>query len=408
MARPFQSVLCSVVVGILFLGFPPGGLPSLKAEVFEGQFFRGEGDKEYLQLLDISRRMFAADPEFQSLGMLYHPGWNGFVEGPTWGAWWIQNSYGPTYCALPLFEEPLTTFLQRAQDLWFDQMGDGKHQGNNNWVAPDGCLCDAAAPGSIYYKQGDGRIDIHDWGMEFTAAGVVLQSELLLISRDLQAIKHYLPLLERCANFLETRRDPKNNLFLAGPAGKLLAPSYAGWRQPDGTFARAYLAGLSVTTIAALDRLIELEKLAGHTDKVKLYTQRRDLARQGLPALMTEEGYFIKALDPDGVKHGVYGAKKHGYFEAVVNHDAICFRVVDESQAARIYRKIASIPGLRPHDVIITNYPALDDMYVPGTDWLWKFGTWVNGGHWSTCEARMVMAYCQLGKFDDARRVCAN
>ena len=65
MARPFQSVLCSVVVGILFLGFPPGGLPSLKAEVFEGQFFRGEGDKEYLQLLDISRRMFAADPEFQ-------------------------------------------------------------------------------------------------------------------------------------------------------------------------------------------------------------------------------------------------------------------------------------------------------------------------------------------------------
>ena len=163
-----------------------------------------------------------------------------------------------------------------------------------------------------------------------------------------------------------------------------------------------------MTTIAALDRLIELEKLAGHTDKVKLYTQRRDLARQGLPALMTEEGYFIKALDPDGVKHGVYGAKKHGYFEAVVNHDAICFRVVDESQAARIYRKIASIPGLRPHDVIITNYPALDDMYVPGTDWLWKFGTWVNGGHWSTCKARMVMAYCQLGKFDDARRSLHN
>ena len=104
-------------------------------------------------------------------------------------------------------------------------MGDGKHQGNNNWVAPDGCLCDAAAPGSIYYKQGDGRIDIHDWGMEFTAAGVVLQSELLLISRDLQAIKHYLPLLERCANFLETRRDPKNNLFLAGPAGNCWPPA---------------------------------------------------------------------------------------------------------------------------------------------------------------------------------------
>ena len=69
-------------------------------------------------------------------------------------------------------------------------------------------------------------------------------------------------MLERSANFIETRRDPTNNLFLAGPAGNLLAPSYAGWQRPDGTYDKAYLAGLSVTYIAALDRLIELEKLA--------------------------------------------------------------------------------------------------------------------------------------------------
>jgi len=41
-----------------------------------------------------------------------------------------------------------------------------------------------------------------------------------------------------------SRRDPKNNLFLAGPAGNLLAPSYAGWKRPDGTYDKAYLAGL--------------------------------------------------------------------------------------------------------------------------------------------------------------------
>jgi hypothetical protein len=35
---------------------------------------------------------------------------------------------------------------------------------------------------------------------------------------------------------------------------------------------------------------------------------------------------------------------------------------------------------------------------------LWGYGTWVNGGHWSTCEARMVLAYYRLGKFEDARR----
>ena len=115
---------------------------------------------------------------------------------------------------------------------------------------------------------------------------------------------------------------------------------------------------MSITYIAALDRLIELEKLAGNAENVELYTQRRDLARKGLPLLMTDEGYFIKSLDPDGTKHGVYGAKNHGYFEAV--------RITTPSASAwpttprreKIYAKIASIPGLRRHDLIITNCPS--------------------------------------------------
>lgn len=378
---------------------------------FEGKYFRGKGDEEYLQLLEISYRMFRPDPEFLNVPMLYAPAWNGLWEGPTWKAWWIQNSYGTTYCALPFLEEPLLTFLQNSQDLWFDQMGDGKtprpykhYTGQQfDWVPPDGCLCDCAAPNWFVAKQGDGRVEIHDWGMEFTAAGLLMQAELLLISRDAQAIARYLPKLERCANFIETRRDPKNNLFLAGPAANLLAPSYAGWKRPDGSYEMAYLAGLSVTYIAALDRLIELEKLAGRTQMAKLYEKRRDLARKGLPLLMTEEGYFIKSLDPDGTKHGVYGAEKHGYFEAVVNHDAIAFRIVDDAQAEKIYAKIASIEGLRPYDLIITNYPSLDDMYE-APQGLWGFGTWVNGGHWSTCEARMILGYYRLGKYEDARR----
>ena len=377
---------------------------AMAMEHFEGKFYSGKGDVEYIELLDIARRMFAPDPQFQNVAMLYTPSWNGFVEGPTWDAWWIQNSYGPTYCALPFYQEPYTTFLQNAQDLWFDQMGDGKRKEYHDWIAPDGCLCDAARPGWIVYKQGDGRIDIHDWGMEFTAAGLLMQAELLLISRDSESIAHYLPKLERCANFIESRRDPEKNLFLAGPAGNLLAPSYAGWKRPDGTYDKAYLTGLSITYIAALDRLIELEKMAGNDDKAQQYTERRNLARKGLPQVTTEEGYFIKSLDPDGTKHGVYGAPKHGYFEASPNHDAIAFRVVDDDQAEKIYDRIASIPGLRPHDFIIANHPSLDDMYREPDDWLWKHGTWVNGGHWSTCEGRMVMGYYRLGKYEDARR----
>ncbi|MBM4092408.1 MAG: hypothetical protein FJ276_23735 [Planctomycetes bacterium] len=387
----------------LLLLMSAGAVAASEPASFDGEYFAGRGDVEYLELLDISGRMFAPDVEFQNLPMLYTPAWNGFVEGPTWGAWWIQNSYGPTYCALPFWDEPYTTFIQNSHDLWFNQMGDGQRKGARDWVAPDGCLCDAASPGWIYYKQGDGRVDIHDWGMEFTAAGVVMQAELLLIGREKAAIAKYLPLLERCANFIESRRDPKNNLFLAGPAGNLLAPSYAGYKKPDGTYDKAYLAGLSITYIAGLDRLIELQKMAGHADKVALYSERRELARQGLPALTTEEGYFVKYIDPDGTKHGVYGAEKHGYFEAVCNHDAICFRVTDEAHSMKIYDKIAAIPGLRPYDLIITNYPALDDMYEKQES-IWKFGHWVNGGHWSTCEARMIMAYYRLGKYEDARR----
>ena len=377
------------------------------AQRFEGEYFAGEGDVDYLQLLDLSRRVFTADPEFQNLPMLYTPAWNGFVEGPTWGAWWIQNSYGPTYCGLPVMQEPLVTFLQNAQDLWFDQMGDNQRTytwKDHTWVIPDGQLCDAAAPGVVYSKQGDGNVAIHDWGVEFTAAGVVMQAELLLIGRDPKAIAHYLPLLERSVEFLESRRDPANNLFLAGPAGNLLAPSYAGYKKPDGTYGQAYLSGLSVTYIAALDRMMALEKMAGNNERVRRYAQRRAQARQGLAKMATDEGYFIKSLDPDGTRHGVYGAEKHGYFEAVSNHDAICFHVVDDAQAEKIYQKMASIAGLRPHHLVITNCPGLDDMYEEPNTWLWKFGTWVNGGHWSTCEARMVMAYYRLGHYDDVRQ----
>ena len=399
--RRFRTIVTLITTAAIGLGIV---VSAGAAERFEGRYYRGEGDVEYLRLLDISRRMFSPDEEYQNIGMLYRPSWNGLVEGPTWDAWWIQNSYGPTYCGLPIYEEPLATFLQNAQALWFESIGDGKRKSAHDWVSPDGCLCDAARPGWCIAKQGDGRIDIHDWGMEFTAAGILMQAELLLIERDKEAIKKYLPLLKRSADFVESRRDPKNNLYLAGPAGNLLAPSHAGYARPDGSFEKSYLAGLSVTMIGALERLVELETFMGNDAQADVYRKRLAATKAGLPALLTDEGYFIKSLDPDGTKHGVFGAEKYGYFEAVVNHDAMCFRAVDDAACKTIYQRIASIDGLRPHDLIITNYPSLDDMYRPATGWLWKFGTWVNGGHWSTCEARMMMGYYRVGAYDDARK----
>jgi hypothetical protein len=402
-----QTITLAGILLLFFLG-GSGGVKATDAGEgwFDGEHYRGRGDVEYLRLLETARRMFEPDPELQNMSMLYTPAWDGFVEGPTWDAWWIQNSYGTTYCALPFYREPFITFLQNAQDLWFDQMGDGRRVGGKppfNWVAPDGALCDCARPGEIIYRQGDGRTGIHDWALEFTAAGVLMQSELLLISRDEKAIAHYLPLLERCAAFIESRRDPTNNLFLAGPAANLLAPSYAGWARPNGSYGKSYLAGLSITYIAALDRLIELEKLAGRKATASEYERDRALAKLGLPRLTTAAGYFIRSLDPDGVEHGVLGAARHGYFEASPNHDAIAFRVADDAQTERIFSVIASLPGLRPYDFILPNYPSYDDMYEK-PEGLWAYGTWVNGGHWSTCEARMMLGYYRLEKFADARK----
>ena len=169
--RIIAAILCTILFSSPVLAGPT-------SSNFDGKYYRGAGDTEYLRLLEIARRMFEPDPELQNLSMLYEPKWNGLVEGPTWDAWWIQNSYGTTYSILPFLREPYVTFLQNSQDLWFDQMGDGKRVGATppfDWVAPDGCLCDAARPGWVVYKQGDGRTAIHDWGMEFTAAGVSRQ-----------------------------------------------------------------------------------------------------------------------------------------------------------------------------------------------------------------------------------------
>ena len=69
----------------------------------------------------------------------------------------------------------------------------------------------------------------------------------------------------------------------------------------------------------------------------------------GLPLLITDEGYFIKYLDPDGTRHGVYGAEQHGYFETAPNHDAVCMRVVDDAQAKKIIDKMVSIDELAPY-----------------------------------------------------------
>jgi len=387
---------------------------------YEGLFCSGSGDIDYLHLIDESFAFFHPNPVVPNLTMVYRPDWDTFTEGAGWGAWWIQNSYGFSYAATPFLQEPWISLLQRSWDLFWDNQGDGKRRGMwggdtprilSQLVGPDGCLGDAAAPGQIAYRQGDGDVNAHDWFYEATAAAVVMQAEILLASRDLNAIGYYLPKMERSCDFIEKTRDPANNLLLVGPACNLLAPSYGGVKQPDGTFGKGYLSGLSITYLAALDRMAELYRLTGNNEKLADYGNRQKITRESLPQLMTPEGYFVKSIEPGGIKHGVPGQEQFGYLEGVANADAVALRVVDDQTAEKIYKQISAFPEIRPFDFLLTNAPGLDDTYAnwgsatgPGLRGFWTFGQWVNGGVWGTVEGRAILMYYRLGKFEDIRR----
>eukprot|EP00750_Incisomonas_marina_P009196 INCI15842.4.p1 GENE.INCI15842.4~~INCI15842.4.p1 ORF type:complete len:1009 (+),score=144.97 INCI15842.4:571-3597(+) len=440
---------------------------------------------------------------------------------------------------------------------WFDSIGNGTAQGfTKEGPAPDGILCDAATPCAAgatdtcaWYKQGDGLVPLHDWTMEETLSGVMMMAEMLLVSRNRTGAAYFMPLFMRTSNLLESRRDPANNnlTFLTGPSTNLLAPSFGGG--PNGT--RAYLAGVSITYAAALNRLIELATLVDDSVALNMFVERRDATMAGLgefleaatnatvssaklagdrfhasepqdqiirqddctpagdlcgeshpqaapccgnascrqdywcggappppdrpymcfneppppspdchqigesckaksdcclspicnrvfcdtqtshcaetpppPAssdfVAASSHYFVRSIDPEssgGARHGVLGAQQFGYFEASPNHDAVAWRVVNDSLAEEIMGTIDGLgSALRPYTFILPNTDAgggggYDDMLCSdGSTWcngitrggIFAYGTWVNGGVWTTQEARAILAYFRTGRINAA------
>lgn len=188
-----------------------------------------------------------------------------------------------------------------------------------------------------------------DWVIGGTLAGGVMQAEMLLTTRNMSAVQHFLPMLARISVFMEGRRvqdasphtPGAKGLFRAGNGADLLAPSFGGWPLPVGcivtaTFsnctqrAMSYLTELTVTYSALLDRMIELERLLypngdhncsspnslakGPASCLQIYQARRRLNDASLATMMarmnaTNSIYLIRAMDPDGEKHGVYAPR---------------------------------------------------------------------------------------------------
>ena len=401
---------------------------------FQGRWVEGDGDVATLEAIDAAFESTQPSARMVCLPLLYKRDWNGLVEGPTWASWWTQNSFGATYGLLPFIGsvEPYATWIGNSQAMWFDHMGDGQRKDRRCLVAPDGCLCDhasywmngAAEDGfgdprrppiesqsknngqirfeNVMFKQGDGKADA-DWYSGGTMAGLILESERLLVRHDKAEAKARLGNLKRVAAFLDSYRDPNRNLLMGGKGCNLLAPTYPGGRQKDGSMGKGYLTELSVNYVAALERLAEVCLLCNESRLAENYRATAQAVRAALPQLMTPEGYFIRAEDPDGTRRGVFAAAQYGAFEAHPNHDAGCFRVTTDAQNKTIIRymldqvKGAAVPGgLAPYGLILPNYPGYDDHPGEGN---MTYGTWNNGGGWPANQGLMSVAAMRAGEF---------
>ena len=434
MINILRTVFCFIILWSITAQKSIGKtLNSADGTHFTGKYVEGEGDIRMLNAINAAFESTRPSPNMASLPLLYKRDWNGFVEGPVWPCWWIQNTFGATYSMMPfLGEEPYASWIGNSQAMWFMQMGDGKRKDGRGLVGPDGCLCDAAyyhmnggskngfgdprekggavgqelngkiSSQGVWFNQGDGAID-GDWFIGTTVAGLILESDRLLVRHDAKAAAERLGELKRVAAFLNTRRDPQVNLLIGGKGSNLLAPSYAP-RKKDGSIGQGYLAELSVNYVAGLERLAEVCELCNQNNEAGQYRSTAQKVRLALPRLMTQEGYFIRGEDLAGTRRGIFGAREHGYFEAQPNHFAGAFRVVDDKANKKIIRFMLDMVkgpqepgGLAPHGLIIPNYPGYDDHAGEGD---MTYGFWCNGGGWPAHQGTMDMACFRAGEFD--------
>lgn len=73
---------------------------------FNGHYVSGTGDTDFLGLIDVAARQHSIDEiSLQTVTQLYRGDWDGLMEGTGWNAWWTQNSYGPSFSALPFMAD---------------------------------------------------------------------------------------------------------------------------------------------------------------------------------------------------------------------------------------------------------------------------------------------------------------
>ena len=165
------------------------------------------------------------------------------------------------------------------------------------------------------------------------------------------------------------RKDPRSRRTISSSSGRpaiCSPPATAASNSRTARSARAIWRASRSPTSRRWIGWWNCTSLRATRQKLAEYERRQKITRESLPQLLTPAGYFVKSIEPGGMKHGVLGQKQFGYLEGVANADAVALRVVDDATAERIYKQIAAFPAIRPFDFLLTNAPGLDDTY-----WNW-------------------------------------
>jgi hypothetical protein len=84
----------------------------------------------------------------------------------------------------------------------------------------------------------------------------------------------------------------------------------------------------------------EVEEFAGNMSRKEFYLKEAEALQKALAQLIEKDSCLINYLDADGIRHGVPGASRHGYFETNCNHDAAAWGVIPERVAVRALKEI--------------------------------------------------------------------
>ena len=332
------------------------------------------------------------------------------VEGGKWQGCWSQNYFG-MYCATPLLEGKLLDYHENTLEAFFDLQGDGRRTDMKGFTAPEGALPEYLALWNGFpeprYKndESSGLAAEFDFWVEGTAASVISLCDLLLARLDREKTARCLPGIEKALNWLLSRKDPRTGLLQVGPAGTLIERAYGATCRREGVADPGLPAGCAVNTVRALKLGAELELMTGREEQAASYRKEAAALTQALELLVEEDSYLINYLDAAGLRHGVLGAERFGYFEGTANTDGAAWGLLSPGRARRALMKLKE---LSPTPLAVSVWPVHDDAhysYQKNDPAYGGAGSHWNGAAWFSSQARYLLGLLKYGFFKEAQAV---